>query len=108
MESAVLFAAGSRIDVADLPDALRRAVGAPLDAAPEDEGSRSFATGYLGKTMAQIEKEAILTVLQTSGGNRRRAAEALDIGLRTLQRKLKEYRGETGGPDDEDEGDAEE
>jgi DNA-binding NtrC family response regulator len=52
--------------------------------------------------MADIEKEAILTALQVSGGNRRRAAEMLDIGLRTLQRKLKEYRGETGGDDEED------
>jgi len=31
----------------------------------------------------------------------------LDIGLRTLQRKLKEYRGEAPGEDDEDDADAE-
>jgi DNA-binding NtrC family response regulator len=53
--------------------------------------------------MAEIEREAILTALQVSGGNRRRAAEALGIGLRTLQRKLKEYRGEPLGDDDGDE-----
>ena len=55
--------------------------------------------------MAEIEKEAILTALQASGGNRRKAAERLDIGLRTLQRKLKEYRGETEGDEGEDEAD---
>jgi DNA-binding NtrC family response regulator len=55
--------------------------------------------------MAEIEKEAILIALQASGGNRRKAAERLDIGLRTLQRKLKEYRGEAGGDEGDDEGD---
>jgi len=52
--------------------------------------------------MADLEREAILAALQVSGGNRRRAAEMLDIGLRTLQRKLKEYRGEAPGEDDEE------
>jgi DNA-binding NtrC family response regulator len=52
--------------------------------------------------MSEIEREAILTALQISGGNRRKAAEALGIGLRTLQRKLKEYRGEPPGDDDGD------
>jgi DNA-binding NtrC family response regulator len=55
--------------------------------------------------MAEIEREAILTALQVTGGNRRRAAESLGIGLRTLQRKLKEYHGESAGEDDEDLGD---
>jgi DNA-binding NtrC family response regulator len=63
----------------------------------------AFAGSLVGKTMDEIEREAILTALQISGGNRRKAAEALGIGLRTLQRKLKEYRGEPVGDDDEDE-----
>ncbi|MBL8113917.1 MAG: sigma-54-dependent Fis family transcriptional regulator [Acidobacteria bacterium] len=123
MESAVLFAQGSRIDVRDLPEGLRRATGVvvpemptfPEDAAPERlEGGAaigpptlSFTGSLVGKTMAEIEKEAILTALQASGGNRKKAAERLDIGLRTLQRKLKEYRGETGGPDGDDDVDGE-
>jgi DNA-binding NtrC family response regulator len=41
--------------------------------------------------MDQIEREAILRTLKETGGNRTRAAEILGIGLRTLQRKLKEY-----------------
>jgi DNA-binding NtrC family response regulator len=52
--------------------------------------------------MDEIEKEAILRALEETGGNRTRAAELLGIGLRTLQRKLKEYgqAGEegAGGP----------
>jgi DNA-binding NtrC family response regulator len=41
--------------------------------------------------MEEIEKEAILRTLQQTGGNRTRAADLLGIGLRTLQRKLREY-----------------
>jgi DNA-binding NtrC family response regulator len=43
------------------------------------------------RTMEEIEKEAILKTLQQTGGNRTRAADLLGIGLRTLQRKLREY-----------------
>ncbi len=41
--------------------------------------------------MDEIERHAILETLEKTGGNRTRAAEMLGIGLRTLQRKLKEY-----------------
>ena len=54
----------------------------------------------VGRTMAEIEREAILATLEACGRNRRKAAERLGIGLRTLQRKLKEYRG--GGADSDD------
>jgi DNA-binding NtrC family response regulator len=44
-----------------------------------------------GMTMEDLERAAILAALQEEGGNRRRAAEALSIGERTLYRKIKEY-----------------
>jgi DNA-binding NtrC family response regulator len=44
-----------------------------------------------GMTMAELEKEAIIATLRDVGGNRRKAAERLQIGERTLYRKLKEY-----------------
>jgi DNA-binding NtrC family response regulator len=44
-----------------------------------------------GMTMDDIEREAIAATLRTVGGNRRRAAEMLGIGERTLYRKIKEY-----------------
>jgi DNA-binding NtrC family response regulator len=55
--------------------------------------------------MADIERDAILRTLEHTGGHRARAAALLEIGLRTLQRKLKEYgeitpRG-SSEPDDE-------
>ena len=55
----------------------------------------------VGMTMAEIEKKAILMTLDKTNWNRSKAAEVLGIGLRTLQRKLKEYKGEGAGPEDE-------
>jgi DNA-binding NtrC family response regulator len=58
-----------------------------------------------GMTMAEIERVAIQAALRDTGGNRRKAAELLGIGERTLYRKLREYEGEevADGPDSEDE-----
>ena len=44
-----------------------------------------------GMTMAEIERSAIEAALRETRGNRRKAAEILAIGERTLYRKLKEY-----------------
>jgi DNA-binding NtrC family response regulator len=44
-----------------------------------------------GMTMAEVEKAAISAALKEFRGNRRRAAERLGIGERTLYRKIKAY-----------------
>jgi DNA-binding NtrC family response regulator len=44
-----------------------------------------------GMTMAEVEKATIEAALQEYKGNRRRAAEVLGIGERTLYRKIKAY-----------------
>ena len=44
-----------------------------------------------GMTMAEIERAAIEAALRETRGNRRKAAELLAIGERTLYRKLREY-----------------
>jgi DNA-binding NtrC family response regulator len=44
-----------------------------------------------GMTMDEVEREAIALALQEVGGNRRKAAEQLGIGERTLYRKIKRY-----------------
>jgi two-component system response regulator FlrC len=43
------------------------------------------------KPLVELEREAILHALEVVGGNRRRAAELLGIGERTLYDKLKKY-----------------
>jgi len=67
-------------------------VPVPYEHAPEpperEEGTIVFRPGM---TMADMEREAISAALLHSRGNRRRAAEMLGIGERTLYRKLKEY-----------------
>jgi len=44
-----------------------------------------------GMTMSEVERAAIDAALRETRGNRRKAAETLGIGERTLYRKLKEY-----------------
>jgi len=49
-----------------------------------------------GTTMAKIERAAILAALAATKGNRRKAAEMLEIGERTMYRKLRDYDIPTG------------
>lgn len=78
IERAVVLAQGTRADLEDLPDEVRTAI--PARDAPGRES-----------TLADIEREYILTVLQAAGGNKARAASQLGIGTATLFRKLKQY-----------------
>jgi DNA-binding NtrC family response regulator len=52
-----------------------------------------------GTTMAEVERRAIEIMLRETGGNRRKAAELLGIGERTLYRKLREYQADGTWPD---------
>ena len=45
-----------------------------------------------GMTMEDLEREAIAAALQEVSGNRRKAAEMLGIGERTLYRKISKYQ----------------
>ena len=56
--------------------------------------------GRVGMTMAEIERAAIQKTLTEVGGNKTEAAKILDIGVRTLHRKLDAYRQETDASDD--------
>jgi len=77
MERAVVFSEGDVIDA----DAL------PFDAAPDTpDGIR-----IPGATLAELEKHAILATLDAAEGSTSRAAEILDISVRTIQYRLHEY-----------------
>jgi DNA-binding NtrC family response regulator len=58
--------------------------------APSDE-IRHRVVYQPGMKMADVERAAIEAALQETRGNRRRAADKLGIGERTLYRKIKEY-----------------
>lgn len=47
-----------------------------------------------GMYLKDIEKLAILSTLKKQKFNRTRSAKVLGIGIRTLQRKLKQYQSE--------------
>lgn len=55
------------------------------------EDEHSVVVFRPGKTIQEMEKEAIIAALREVAGNRRRAAEMLGMGERTLYRKIKEY-----------------
>jgi DNA-binding NtrC family response regulator len=93
VENMVLFCRGDELTLADLPAEYREARPAGRPGAPGE---------WEPRPMAEIEKEAILRTLEHTAGHRARAAQLLDIGLRTLQRKLKEYGAAPGGEEDEE------
>jgi DNA-binding NtrC family response regulator len=53
---------------------------------------RNVVTVEPGMTMEQIERAVIQAALRETRSNRRKAAEMLGIGERTLYRKIKEYK----------------
>jgi len=61
---------------------------AGLSGSVDDEGVVVYRSGM---TMEDLEKEGIRAALAEVGGNRRKAAELLEIGERTLYRKIKKY-----------------
>lgn len=88
MESLVIFHQEGEVTAHELAPEVREssalsAAGAPVQSVAGDP-----------RTMAEIERQAILETLGRTSGHRARAADILGIGLRTLQRKLKEYKGE--------------
>jgi two-component system response regulator HydG len=79
MERAVALARGSRVQLEDLPEEIRRAVTAPV------------ATKGKVRPLDEVEKEYILAALELNDGNQTHTAKQLHIGSATLYRKLKSY-----------------
>jgi len=44
------------------------------------------------KFLRDVEKDCILSALEKTNGNRRKAAELMGVGVATLYRKLKAYK----------------
>ena len=79
MERAVALARGSRVELVDLPEEIRQAVrkNAPVPGTVQ--------------SLAEIERDYILSVLELNEGSQTNTAEQLKIGSATLYRKLKSY-----------------
>ena len=86
LESVVVFHPGGEITVDQLPPEIFESTmisGATTPVQPLVGTPRS---------MDEIERQAVLETLQRTKGHRAEAARLLGIGLRTLQRKLKDYK----------------
>ena len=83
IEHAIVVCEGQRIERAHLPPHLEG--GSPI--APDE--TISFPVGI---ALDQAERELILRTLIKTGNNKTRAAEILQISLKTLHNKLKAYR----------------
>lgn len=79
VESAVVMAKSSIVGIDDLPPSIR---------AGDDAG---WIRIPVGSTLAEAEKLVIRETLSNNKGNKSRTAEILDIGRKTLHRKLAEY-----------------
>jgi two-component system response regulator HydG len=81
IERAVVLANGRRVDAGDLPD--------------ETASAAQKKEGTIVRRLDDVERDAIFAALESVGGNKARAAEALGIGQATLFRKLKTYNQRT-------------
>jgi DNA-binding NtrC family response regulator len=88
MESVVVFHQSEVVQPSDLPVEVRESTALAAPGGPVQTVAGET------RTMADIERQAILETLSRTGGHRARAADILGIGLRTLQRKLKDYKDE--------------
>jgi two-component system response regulator HydG len=77
IERAVVLAAGPVIEADDLP----------IESTLDGLGPLRIP----GSTMAEIERYAIVKTLEAAGGSTSKAAELLDISVRTIQYRLHEY-----------------
>ena len=77
LERAAILAEGERLRAEDLSVSLG--------------GDRAGSGRSAPRTMAEVEESAIREALKAAGGHRKKAAEALGIGERTLYDKLKQY-----------------
>jgi two-component system, NtrC family, response regulator len=86
-ERAVVLVQGTELTADDLPPTLR---------GPRPQG-RAAGSLIPGASLYDIEREAILQTLEMVGGSTSRAAEVLDISVRKIQYRLKEYGEEKEG-----------
>src|SRR5437773_9036103 len=101
IERAVIIAAGRRIEIYDLPQAIGKKL-AERDGLIRAERAQAASEGRTSKleievpsTMDEIEQHAIEATLDYTSGDKTRAAKLLNIGRKTIYRKLEQYNGKS-------------
>ncbi|MCE9605841.1 MAG: sigma-54 dependent transcriptional regulator [Planctomycetia bacterium] len=89
LESMIVLSASQELTLHDLPANIAGIRPEGAVAEPADESSAADDL-----QLSRLEKSVILQTLKRMEGNRTRAAEALGISVRTLQRRLKGWTGE--------------
>ena len=85
VESMVVIDTDEILDVDDLPMELEESTS------PVETTAESGPAGLIGQPLSEIERWAVEQTLKLTGGNREESAKILEIGARTLYRKIKEY-----------------
>ncbi|HTY69905.1 MAG TPA: sigma-54 dependent transcriptional regulator [Alphaproteobacteria bacterium] len=93
MHRAVLLAQGDAIgpEAIQISSGLAAETGARPTATATPPGGSTAASGLVGRTVADVERDLILDTLTHCLGNRTHAANILGISIRTLRNKLKLY-----------------
>ena len=90
VERACALSSGPVLHLGDLPTQLQQQGLAAHRAAGASETEESAVAPQV-KSLAELEREAILAAIRTLHGDKLQAAKLLGIGKTTLYRKLKEY-----------------
>ena len=94
IERAVILTEGDSIHARHLSLSFRESV-VPTAAADDNPWSRIDISGTMaaatGRVVAEVERRKIQQALAESGGNKAKAAEALQVGFKTFTSKLREY-----------------
>ena len=87
IDRAIILADGNRITMADLPAQITKVDHSAI------LGDNVQSSGSLRDQMRKFEVALILRTIEETGGDRRAAAQKLNIGLSSLYRKLEELGG---------------
>jgi two-component system, NtrC family, response regulator AtoC len=97
IERAVIIASGRQIELDDLPEAISRKAF-EMHALVREERAKAASEGSLigieielPAAMDEIEKQVIEATLDYTNGDKSRASRLLNIGRKTLYRKLEQY-----------------
>ena len=109
IERAVIIASGRQIELEDLPSAISEA-GLQREAMLRAERAQAASEVRSSKleiavpsSMDDIERQAIEATLDYTSGDKTRAARLLNIGRKTIYRKLEQYNAKREASDDQDE-----